>query len=498
MFAAERTPTISVLPFTDNNQAAASQSYGKVIATMFGTHLRNETNFIVLEQNNPQKAGALLTGEVSIVGSLIQIDAKLISANGNVIVAEYAQVGSQTELRTAISKLAKSIEDKYLRQWMGDLQITVLPTEGEVYLNEQFVGKSSLSSPLRLNNMLEGKYSLRVLAGGYQKSEQEIQVEPRAMQSVQVTLQSLPGSLRIESEPSEAAVFINGQDMGKTPYSLASIAQGNYSVELQVENFKIFKQAVKIQSGQLSELKAKMEVIPGQLFVQSVPSNAKVFLGENFMGHAPLLIENITPGAVPITLLLNGYSEYKDNVKILPGKKTEVNANIERQTGKLTIVSPQHKLSVQILGENKISLEAPFHKQVLNAGDYKVVISKPQYYDTTYSIKIKPDEEFRLETELKLKPGRIHFVKTSDTPTDVFIDDEYKGKASEMVLEIPEGEHTILLRNWFNEKKWKIQVYADKTEEISLDEFTQNSSFSWWGAIGAALIAIPIYFAGTK
>jgi len=381
---------------------------------------------------------------------------------------------------------------------MGDLQIIVLPMEGEVYLNEQFMGKSSLAKPLRINNLLEGKHALRVLAGGYQKYEQDIRVEPRTLQNVQVSLQSLPGSLRINSEPSEANVFINGQNMGKTPYDVASIAQGNYNVELQAENFVPFKQIVKIQSGQLSELKAKMEIIPGSLFVQSIPANAKVFIGKEFMGMTPILLENINPGIVPVTLLLDGHFEYEEKAKILPGKKTEISASIKRQTGKLTLVSSQHGLSVKIEGENNLSLEAPFHKQTLNAGEYKVTVSKPKYYDYVYAVTIKPEEEFRLSAELKLKPGKISFTNAGKTPTDVFIDKEYKGKASGMNLEVPEGEHEILLRNWFSEKKFKIQIQADKTEEISLQEFTQNRSFSWWGALGAALIAIPVYVAGQK
>jgi hypothetical protein len=499
LFAAERNPAISVLPFTDNNTAAANQSYGKVIATMFGTHLRNETNFIVIEQGSSKKAGALLIGDVSVIGTLIQIDAKLISADTKeVIVTEFAQINSEAGLRREISRLAKSIEDKYLRQWMGDLQITVSPQEGEVYLNEQFMGKSSLANPLVLSNLLEGKYALRVLSGGYEKSEQDVYVKPRTLQNIHVSLQSLPGSLNIESEPSEAVVYINGQSVGKTPYSQASMPQGNYNIELQAEDFKPFKQAVKIQSGQLSELKAKMEIISGSLFVQSTPSNAHVFMNGYFMGATPLLMENIKPGIARITLNLNGYSEYKEETRILPGKKTEINTNLNRQTGKFTLVSSMHGLKVKIEGENKIELEAPFHKQVLNAGEYKLTVSKPRYYDSTYFITIKPDEELRLETQLSLKPGKISFVDAGKVPTDVFINNEYKGKASGMRIEIPEGEHEILLRNWFSEKRWKIQIQADKTEEISLQEFAKNSSFSWWGVLGAALIAIPVYIAGQK
>jgi hypothetical protein len=499
LFAADRSPTISVLPLTDNNQAAASQSYGKVIAVMFETHLRNETNFIVLEQGSSKKAGAVLSGEVSVVGSIIQVDVKLTSADTReVIVVEYAQVNSQTELRNQIAKLAKSIEDKYLRQWMGNLQVSVLPTEGEVYLNEQFMGKSSPAEPLRLNNLLEGKYALRVLAGGYQKYEQDIRVEPRTLQNIQVSLQSLPGSLRIESEPSEADVYINEQNMGKTPYSLASLAQGNYNIELKAENFEPFKQIVKIQSGQLSELKPKMKIIPGSLLIESSPSSVKFFMNDSFMGITPILLENVSPGIVSINLHLDKYFPYKENVKILPGKKTEVFANMSRQIGKLTVVSSQRELSVKIEGENNTSLEAPFHKQSLNVGKYTVTVSKPKYYDKIFYVTIKPDEEFRLSAELELKPGKVSFVNAGKVPTDVFIDNEYKGKASGMNLEVPEGEHEILLRNWFSEKKFKIQIQADKTEEISLLEFTQNTSFSWWSALGAVLIAIPVYVAGQK
>jgi hypothetical protein len=337
-----------------------------------------------------------------------------------------------------------------------------------------------------------------VLAGGYQKQEQSIQVQPRTVQNVQMSLQSLPGSIRIESEPSGAEVIINGQKIGTTPYSLDTIVQGKYNIELQAENFKPFRQTMRIQSGQLSELKAVMEVIPGQLFVQSSPATARVFMAGKFMGNTPLLLENINPGIAPIIVKLSGYSDYQEDANILPGKKTELNASMNRQTGKLTIVSSQHGLSVQIEGESKMSFEAPFHKQTLNAGKYQVTVSKPQYHDEVYSIFINPDEEFRLETELALKPGRISFVNAGNAPTDVFINGEYKGKASGMNLELPEGEHTILLRNWFNEKQWKVQVKADKTESISLEEFVRNSSFSWWGAIGAVLIAIPVYFAGTK
>jgi curli biogenesis system outer membrane secretion channel CsgG len=48
----KRTPTIGVLTFQDNNPIAQKTGYGSSIASMLQTHLRNETNFIVLERSD--------------------------------------------------------------------------------------------------------------------------------------------------------------------------------------------------------------------------------------------------------------------------------------------------------------------------------------------------------------------------------------------------------------------------------------------------------------
>lgn len=518
----KRTPTIAILPFGESNGDAQEKGYGKIVASMLGTHLRNETNFVVLERSRllqvideqkysqlgltPQDRDKLrqlyavevmLTGEASSLGNAIQIDTRLISvATGEVLVAEYAQVASSAELRPAISKLAKTIENKYLRQWMGDLQVVVFPVEGEVYLNDQFMGKSTLAKPLRLKDILEGEYRLRVLAGGYQKTEQVIKVVPRTLREVQIGLKSLPGSLEISSDPLGATIFVNGKEMGKSPLKIDTIQEGMYTIGMRLKNFKDWAQRIQIQSGQLSEVKTKLEVIPGQLLVQTVPAGARVSIGRSFAGLSPLLLDNVPPGTVNVDLRIDGYAPYVQDIVVQPGERATVNLALRRQTGKLTLVTAQTDVVATLYAEGQdsavLSQPLPFHKQPLDVGNYRLVLSKVRHYPETLQVAIASDEEARLEATLRLKPARISFAKSGDAPVDVFIDGEYRGKANGIQVELPEGRHEILMRNWFGEKHVTIDVKADQLLEIAAPELASGRSVPWWGALGALLLILPI------
>jgi TolB-like protein len=488
--------TVAVLPFHETNAAAEAASYGEVVASMFGTHLRSETNFKVTDSAS---AEALLSGDIAVLGAQIQIDARLVTAKtGDVVVSEYAQVNSPQELRPAVSRLAKTIEDKYLRQWMGSLQITAIPVEGEVYLNGAFQGKASSAAPLKLSNIFEGEYNLKVMAGGYQTSEQSIQVQPRTLREVQVALQSLPGSLDIASEPSGAEVLIGGQKMGKTPFHLDSIAEGVYAFSLSLPNYKPHAQRLRIQSGQLTEIKAKLEVVAGQVYVTSVPSGAQVFVSKALVGATPVLLDNVPPGAVQVDLKLKGYAPWQQFVTVHPGAKAEVSPTLIRETGKLTLVSAQDSVSVVVRPQDSDSVLwsklLPLHKEVLDAGDYSVSLSKNKYYSKTYEVRVLPDQETRIEAELQIKPAVVRFTQESDTPVDVYIDGDYLGKAKGLVAELPQGKHEMLLRNWFAEKKLPLTLAPDQEVKLSTKEIATGEGTPWWKNSHSRAGSSPSYY----
>jgi TolB-like protein len=519
----KRTPTIAVLPFSDANPDAAKQGLGRVISAMFGTHLRNETNFIVLERSSLVKvldekqyeeAGltketreklkqmlsveVLLTGEASDLSGQIQLDLRLISvATGEVVVADFAMVKDPESLRTAVARLAKSIEDRYLRQWMGNLTILVHPVEGEVYLDDLFIGKASVQTPLKLVGLLEGEYRLKVLAGGYQSMEQKVEVVPRASREIQVGLRSLPGSMEISSEPLGAGVFINGREYGKTPMNLDTLAEGYYTIQMEMKNFKPWSQRVRISSGQISEVKAKLEVVPGQILVESAPLGVQVYLGANVVGKTPLLIENVTPGNVNLFLRLDGYEVWSNELTVQPGEKVKVSPILRRLTGKLTVVTTDVGVKAEILtkqGGKVGSFALPIHKVTLDEGTYVVRMVKDKFFTHEETISISPDRDIRIEASLNRKPGRLSIARAAKTAVDVFVDGKYVGKAGGLSKELPEGKHKLFLRNYHGEKSMDIDVVADETLEIPVETLSVGKGMPIWSALGAILLTGTILF----
>jgi len=520
----KRTPTIAVLPFSDANPASQQNGLGHVVSAMIGTHLRNETNFIVLEraslmkvldEKQYQEAGltketrdrlrqmlsveVLLTGEVSVLHDLVQIDVRLISvATGEVVVADYASVQGEDALRGVVSKLAKTLEDRYLRQWMGNMTVLVHPVEGEVYIDDQFVGKSSTVIPLKLKDMLQGEYRLKVLAGGYQPFEQKVEIQPRTLREVQVGLKSLPGSLEISSEPLGAKVFINNRVVGITPCKLDTLQEGAYQIHMELKNFRDWDHRTQISSGQVSEVKAKLEVIQGQILVESNPVGAQVYIGTNLVGQSPLLIDNVTPGMVGLFLRAKGYSTWSQDVQVQPGEKVKLAPQLDRQTGKLTLVTGLSGTKAVITDANNVQVadvELPIFKRILDEGQYKIVVTKDKYYPESLAVNIAADKEVRNEFVMKLKPGRISIAHAAETPVDVFVDGVYKGKAGGLAVEVQEGKHQLFLRNFHGEKNMQIEVGADQTVEIPVSSLQVERGLSWWSALAAVLLAGAILIA---
>lgn len=522
-WSAKRVSTIAVMPFENSNARAQEQGLGKVIAAMLGTHLRNETNFVVLERSYLHRileeqqfsqmglteplrkklrqlyaVEVLLVGDVSEVGGLIQIDLRLISTEtGEVVVAEWSSMQGAGNLRESVARLARTVEDQYLRQWMGNLNVAVQPVEGEVYLDKQYMGKASLNQPLKLTGLLEGDYSLKVLAGGYQAVEQKVVVSPRTVREIQIALPPIPGALSIQSDPVGATVFLNGAEMGQTPYTAEALKEGAYQVRLLLKNFKIWKQNVMIHSGQQSDVKAQLEVIPGKILVHSEPSNASVRVDQRLAGVTPLLLENVKPGSMRLSMEKPGYKEWNETVVVKPGEQTHVSKTLQRQTGKVTLVSVMKGLDARILNADKqvvLQQKIPFHKHALNAGTYSLEVSQDKYFTKTIELKISPDQETRLEVELERKPGKLVIAQAKETPVDLFIDSVYKGKAGGLEMMLPEGEHQVLLRGHHGEKNMTIQIVADETVTIPASSLQVDRHLPWYSALAATFLIGLIVF----
>jgi len=517
-----RTPTIAILSFVNSNQDAQKDGLGISVAAMFGTHLKNETSFSVLERSQIarvvgeqalsgsgltdtqrqqlgrlQQVEVILTGEVSRFGALIQMDARLVSVEtGQVLVAEYASVDGYAKLRQSVVEISKALEMKYLRRWMGDLSIAVQPVEAEVYLEDQFVGKASPKEPLRVGDLLEGRYAMRVLAAGYSTVTDTVQVGARGIREIQVALRALPGSLRLSSEPSGAAVRMNGREVGTAPTSLESLPEGRYHLSFSLRGFKPMERDVDVKSGQQSELKAVLDVLPGRLLVSSQPPGADVYLDERRIGSAPVVIDNIVPGTHPVRLEMPGRTVVRDAVTIRPGEEAAWSGAPTLLKGALTVVPMTDSVFVRIFSKGRViaALPAPFHKREMDIGDYEIEYSRCLHDTARVLVSIRESKETRSEPSLREKTARLR-VGTAQAPADVWVDGAYMGRTGRAEADLAKGSHAVRWSGYFSQGTDSVSLVPDERRDIVVP--SRNSMKArWMIPIGVVLSTLLLFAAG--
>jgi TolB-like protein len=526
----KRTPTLAVLPFEDTNVAARDKGYGASIAAILNTHLRNETNFIVMESSRLSQlfgeknlgingmsdaerlrlgqlfsVEVILTGEVADIGGVLHIDARLISVEtGNVVVAEFVEIRNIIDLRQHLGDLVRGIELKYLREWIGSLTVSCMPVEGEVYLDDVYMGRSSQKKPLVVEKLLEGEYNLRVIAGGYEEYRNKVNIRSMANRDVGVMLQSLLGSLHVVSDPVGARVFIDDRDMGLAPLVLENMEKGAYRVSMQLDNYMPWNGSVAVEPGQTAELRTALLVIPGRLLVQSEPKGADVFMAGNRVGVTPLLVDNVRPGTYSIDLQLDQYFSKEALVSVLPGQEYVLNHTFERETGTLTMLAQVEGANVQVfsIGNRKLSewrMHAPIfdhglpvHNHLLETGQYMIVVQKKGYHTLEEHLVLEPQQELRREFTLKKKPGRIVVTGNVILGASYYLNGVYEGGKN--VFELPEGSYSVTRKTFFDQQQVDVEVQADQTTSISFESV--DSGASKWVIPASILGLIMIFFVG--
>lgn len=112
-------------------------------------------------------------------------------------------------------------------------------------------------------------------------------------------------SLRIESTPAQASVYLDEQFLGKTPLDYSYLIPGTYRLILKRDGYRVFSEILQTQSGEKAQRKINMQPSPlgGSLDITTTPPGAKIYLDADYLGKTPKRIDNIAAGTYRLHLL---------------------------------------------------------------------------------------------------------------------------------------------------------------------------------------------------
>jgi hypothetical protein len=253
----------------------------------------------------------------------------------------------------------------------GRLTVTSEPSGASVYLDNVYVG----TTPVTRKQKKSGPYDLKVALPRYHDHKDEVIISDERTSQVNVKLKPAFGTLVINSSPSGADVWIDGEKAGSTPFK-KQLTSARYLVSLRKDLYDpILDRRFTVSDGRTTEKTFRLRADFGTLKVTSTPSGAGVWVDGKQEGSTPLEMK-LNPGTyrVKVSKDQRKWAPREYNLRVVREKAVSIKADLPRKTGGLNVyVEPAlGNVSVFLKGDRRSRGKAPCTISDLGTGEVTV------------------------------------------------------------------------------------------------------------------------------
>jgi formylglycine-generating enzyme required for sulfatase activity len=145
------------------------------------------------------------------------------------------------------------------------INLSMKPTFAELTVN------AKADEELYINNVLKGKgkYTGRLAPGVYlvelrkpshKPASKQITLQPGDVETLILLPTPIFSTLKVESTPMDAAIFLNGKAYGSTPNIIRELLIGEYDMELRLAGYKTAKKKISLKEGSMLEVNETLSV----------------------------------------------------------------------------------------------------------------------------------------------------------------------------------------------------------------------------------------------
>jgi hypothetical protein len=140
-------------------------------------------------------------------------------------------------------------------------------------------------------------------------------------------------SLALQSNPSGAAVILNGDSVGTTPVAGLEVEPGRHALSIRKAGYVPLDTVVTVGEGQsLMMSGVSLTARPGQLSVTTEPSGARVLADGRLIGTTPIRNAELQPGPVSLQIEKDGYASEDTTVQAGPGGRVALAGVVLRES----------------------------------------------------------------------------------------------------------------------------------------------------------------------
>lgn len=197
------------------------------------------------------------------------------------------------------------------------------------------------TSPATFHRLERGIKNIEVLLPGFSPYRQSLPLSVGTTNAIDITLDPIPGLVRISSSPPGARVFINNVPKGDTPLMLNDLETGAYNIRLELKGHEKQSRVVSFEQGSSLALAFTLARSSGVAEIVTEPAGVRVHIDGDNLGitmssdtvsvSKPLRIESLAQGPHQLLLTRKGYQKIETGFTIESNKVVSIRQMLRKQ-----------------------------------------------------------------------------------------------------------------------------------------------------------------------
>lgn len=296
-----------------------------------------------------------------------------------------------------------------------------------------------------------GEYTINASKRCYHPLEQRIVVTHEKNQTVNLTMERLPGLVTLGVYQAEspsvlidaARVRIDGEEVGITPLQELKVKPGRRHIQIQATNYQDLESDIEIEGcGVPQSHDFALTPLWADVTVVTIPEGANIRVDGNEVGKAPLELE-LLPGSHELEVSADGYKTWRTQLDIEPNK-AEALDNIQLLPADGTLVLNTNPAGATVTVEGRYVGKTPLKVPLSPDSTKEVLISKAGYEKLTRKVNIASAKIEQLTVDLKPIEGIINLIVEPED-AELLIDGESWGMVRRE-LRLSAVEHELEIR----------------------------------------------------
>ncbi len=287
----------------------------------------------------------------------------------------------------------------------GSIRVTSEPSGAKIGLvtpDGPFVGPI-FRTPYLFDKVSVGYSTITVYLEGYYDWSKKVQVQ--VDQTTYVHAQLKPkhkptppppttGAISVASTPSGATIYVDTylgwSYKGKTPNTITGVSPDYYTIKLSLTGYQDWTKKIHVAAGETARIRATMSQATGSISVTSTPSDALMYLDDQYKGKTPHTITAVSPGYHIIKLTLADYLDWPKEVHVAAGETSCFDVKLTPILGSISVTSSPSDATIYL--DDRYRGKTPHRVAEVSSGNHTLRLTLDGYQDWSTDLQVSVGE----------------------------------------------------------------------------------------------------------